>query len=99
MENKFIAGGRQPAIGPADSGQMRQLEVLFALHFLQARQAALVLELQPLPLVDLEHRRLGADHQLDVSLVEFVHQRQEAARGILFQRPHHLHIIQDHAVI
>lgn len=66
---------------------MRQLEVLFALHFLQARQAALEFKFQLHPLMNLEHRRFGADHQLDVPLVEFVHQRQKRRAVFSFSGP------------
>ncbi|WMQ74603.1 MAG: hypothetical protein GPOALKHO_001621 [Sodalis sp.] len=52
---------------------MRQPEIFLALHFLQTRQAALVLETQQLPLIEHGHRHTGGDHQLDAALVEFIH--------------------------
>ncbi|MNC60659.1 hypothetical protein D3C75_1105540 [compost metagenome] len=78
---------------------MRQLQILLALHLLQAGQATLKLELQLFALVNLEHRGFGGDHQFDVALIEFIHQRQEAAGGVFLQLPHNAHIIQHYAVI
>lgn len=77
---------------------MRQPQILFALHFLQTRQAALVFKFQARALINFEQRGFRGDDQFDMALVKLIHQRQKTPRLIFRFINHDRHIKQQHAV-
>ena len=78
---------------------MLSSEVFVALHLGQSRQTTFKLKFQ-LPLrIKGFHRHFCRNNQFDVTLVELVHQRNKASRGIIYLTIHLLYVCQQYRVV
>ena len=61
---------------------MTASQIFPRLHLEEPGAGPLELEAQPLPGIKPVDGRIGRDDQLDVAIVEFVHQRDESSRRV-----------------
>ena len=83
---------RELCQGAASSGAVLTGQVLLRLHLDEPARGALKLPLQALALIQRPRRGGGGYHEVDVAIVQFIDQHDEAARSVLVGAREHRYV-------